>query len=339
MPAELGADRAARAGDHHHAVAEPFAQARVVENDRIASQEVVELDRADRGQRRAPAHQVLVRRHGEHFDSRIGADLRDAAAHAVRGRRQRDDHLAHAVLLRPRRQARDRTQHAHAVQQPPALRRIVVDEPDHAPLPAPRELAREARAGFARADHEHRLAERGERAVEPVLLPDPVGEAIAGHQEDEHDRVEDQHAARHDRLHLQHHEDRPGSAARRARRRARSAAGRGRSRIATGRDRGRRRRRSRACSGRIQTSVRAMSARNGSRKSRPNRSQYIEAQASAATQRSWTKASHARKFWGCFIVVLMYACANDSQCRQRARRSRRSTLRAPASPRPARRPA
>ena len=117
VPAELGADRAARAGDHHHAIAEPFAQARVVEDDRIAAQQVVELDRANRGQRRAAADQVLVRRHGQHLDARVGADLRDAAAHAVRGRRQRDDHLAHAVLLRPRRQARDRAQHAHAVQQ------------------------------------------------------------------------------------------------------------------------------------------------------------------------------------------------------------------------------
>ena len=45
-----------------------------------------------------------------------------------------------------------------------------------------------------------------ERAVETMLLPDPVGEAVARHQEDEHDRIEDEHAARHDRLQLQHHE-------------------------------------------------------------------------------------------------------------------------------------
>ena len=50
-----------------------------------------------------------------------------------------------------------------------------------------------------------------------------------------------------------------------------------------------------ACSGRIQTSVRTMSARNGSWKSRPKRSQYVAAQASPAAQRSWTNASQARK--------------------------------------------
>jgi hypothetical protein len=76
---------------------------------------------------------------------------------------------------------------AHAVQQPSALRRVVVDQTDHAPLPAPREVAGQTRSGLARADHEHGLAEGGKRAVEAVLLPDPVGEAIARHEEDEHD--------------------------------------------------------------------------------------------------------------------------------------------------------
>ncbi len=207
VAAELGADRAAGAGDHHHAVAEPFAETRIVEDDRIAAQQVVELDRADGRERGPAADQVLVRRHRQDLDAHVGADLRDAAAHAVRSRGQRDDHLADPVLLRPGRQARDRTQHAHAVQQPAALRGVVVDEPDDAPLAAAGELPRQARAGFARADDEHRLAEGREGAVQAVLLPDSVGEAIAGHQEDEHDRIEDQHAARHDHLQLEHHED------------------------------------------------------------------------------------------------------------------------------------
>jgi hypothetical protein len=71
---------------------------------------------------------------------------------------------------------------------PAVLRGIVVDEAHDAPLPAARELAREARARFAGADDEHRLAERGKRAVQAVLLPDPVREAVARHHEDQHDR-------------------------------------------------------------------------------------------------------------------------------------------------------
>ena len=134
------------------------------------------------------------------------ADLGDAPAHAVRRRRQRDDHLAHAEFRRPMRQVGDRPQHVDVAQQPAVLGRVVVEQADDAPLPAARELLRQPRAGLAGADDQHRLAQRGERAVEPVLLPDPVGEAVAGHQEDQHDRIEDQHAARHDRLQLQHHQ-------------------------------------------------------------------------------------------------------------------------------------
>ena len=178
LAAELGADRAAGAGDQHHAIAEPLGEPRAVEHDRIAPEQVVELDRADRRQRRAAADQLLVGRHRQRLEAVRRADLGDAPAHAVRGRRQRDDHLAHAVLLRPRGQARDRPQHPHVAQQPPVLRRVVVEQADHAPLPAARELAGEPRAGLARADDEHRLAQRGERAVEAVLLPDPVGEAV-----------------------------------------------------------------------------------------------------------------------------------------------------------------
>ena len=224
-------------------------------------------------------------------------------------------------FLRPRREARDRAQHAHAVQQASALRGIVVDEPDHAPLPASRELAREARPGLAGADHEHRLAERGERAVEAMLLPDPVREAVAGHQEDEHrsGRRSARCAARPPASAASRGP--PGSAARPGPRRTRSAAGRGGSRIATGRGRGRRRRRSRpAAAG----STRACDPCRRGRarwKSRPNRTSTSQPRRALRPQRSWTKASHALKLWGCFIVVLLSACANDNQCRQKARRS------------------
>jgi hypothetical protein len=73
-------------------------------------------------------------------------------------------------------------------------------------LPAAREFARQSCARLARADHEHRLAQRGKRTVETVLLPDPVREAVSGHHEDQHDRIEDQHAARYHQMQLQHHE-------------------------------------------------------------------------------------------------------------------------------------
>jgi hypothetical protein len=60
---------------------------------------------------------------------------------------------------------------------------------------------------------------RRERAVDPMLLPQAEREARARHQEDQHDRVEEQHAARNDRVEPQHDEherNHDGAEARRA---------------------------------------------------------------------------------------------------------------------------
>ena len=54
LAAQLGADRAAGAGHHDDAIAEPLGEARVVEHDRVAAEQVVELDGAQRRQRVRP---------------------------------------------------------------------------------------------------------------------------------------------------------------------------------------------------------------------------------------------------------------------------------------------
>src|SRR5690348_11972373 len=46
LAAQLGADRSARAGDEHRAALEEAVQAGVIERYRIASEQVIELDRA-----------------------------------------------------------------------------------------------------------------------------------------------------------------------------------------------------------------------------------------------------------------------------------------------------
>ena len=206
LPAELGADRPAGAGHQRNAIAEPFGESCIVEHHRIATEQVVQLDRADCRQQRSPADQVVVRRHRQRLEPRRGADFGGPPAHRVRSRGQRDDDLAHAVLARIARELRNGPEHLHVAQHPAVLLRVVVEQADDAPLTAARQLVGEARARHAGAEHQHGLAERGERAVEPMLLPDPVREAIAGHDEDQHDRIEDQHAARHQRRLLQHDE-------------------------------------------------------------------------------------------------------------------------------------
>ena len=206
LAAQFGADRTARAGDQNHPVAQPLAQARAVQYDRVAAEQVVELYMAYRRQLRPPADQVFVRRHGQRLESRRRAKLRDVAAHTVRRRRQCDDHGAHAVTPDPQRQFRDGSQHAHVAQEAPLFRGVVVEETDAPPLSAVRELLGQQRAGLAGTKYKHRLAERYERAVEPMLLPDAVSEPTARHEKDQYRRIENEDTARHDRAQLHHHQ-------------------------------------------------------------------------------------------------------------------------------------
>ena len=198
LAAQFGADRTARAGDQYHPVAQPLAQARAVQHDRVAAEQVVELYMAYRRQLRPPADQVFVRRHGQRLESRRRAKLRDVAAHTVRRRRQCDDHGAHAVTPDPQRQFRDGSQDADVAQEAPLFRAIVVEQSDDAPLAAVREFLGQQRAGLAGTEDQDRLAERREGAVEPMLLPDAVSKATARHEKDQYRRVKDEDAARHD---------------------------------------------------------------------------------------------------------------------------------------------
>ena len=214
------------------------------------------------------------------------------------------------------RQRRDRAQDGDVAQHQAPLRRIVVDEPDDAPLRAARELAGEPRAGLAGADDQHRLAERRERAVEPVLLPAAVGEARAGHQEDQQHRVEDQHAARHHRLQLEHHQAQRDQQRAESRRQhdplqvdeAREApepaieSEREEDRALQRHD-PRQRPRDVGEVGLAKIEVEAAASRRRSTRAPPR-------------VRSWAKASQARQLVGVFIANPRSATANDNQWRR-----------------------
>ena len=126
LSTELGPDRPAGAGDHHRAVAEPVAQARSIEDDRIASEQVVELDLADAAELDSPADQVIVRRNRQRFDARLRADLSNAASDFVVGRRQRDDGLLHREAKRPVLHLGDASQDPDPVHHAAGLRRIII---------------------------------------------------------------------------------------------------------------------------------------------------------------------------------------------------------------------
>ena len=67
--------------------------------------------------------------------------------------------------LGPQRQLGNRAQNADVAQQPALLGRIVIEQADDAPFAAVRELLGEMCASFARAQNQHRLAQRRQGAV------------------------------------------------------------------------------------------------------------------------------------------------------------------------------
>ena len=99
LPGELRPDRAPGAGDHHHLVMHMGEQQTVVGRHRIASEQVLDLDRSeiahldaarrDLGQRRQRLHH-----HGEGLQRPDGG-----AALATKRRRHGEHHFLHALLL------------------------------------------------------------------------------------------------------------------------------------------------------------------------------------------------------------------------------------------------
>ena len=206
LPRQLGADRPSRARHHHDPAAEPFLQARAVQNHRIPADQVIELHVPDRRQLRSATDEIVVRRDGQRLDTDLRAELGNPPPHAVRCRRKCNDHLADAESLAPQRQLGNRPQHADVAQQPSLLGGVIVEQSNDAPLAAVGELLGQASPGFARAENQDRLAQRGKRAVEPMLFPDAVGKAAPRHEQNQDRRVQDEHTARHDGSQPQHHQ-------------------------------------------------------------------------------------------------------------------------------------
>jgi len=76
-----------------------------------------------------PAKHVVQRGHRHHRDARALADLHHAPARLVGHRGHGDDRVAQLEALREALQVLERAQHAHAVNEAPALLLVVVEEP------------------------------------------------------------------------------------------------------------------------------------------------------------------------------------------------------------------
>ncbi len=83
LPAKLRADRAAGAGDEHGASIKEAMQPGFVERDGITAEQIVELDRSQRGHADAAGNDVGERGHRHHADAGLAAELDRTLALAV----------------------------------------------------------------------------------------------------------------------------------------------------------------------------------------------------------------------------------------------------------------
>ena len=101
LPAELGADRAAGAGDQHHLAGEVAADAIQLHPHGLAPEDVLDLDRAHLAHSAAAGLQQLEdRRHRAHRDRLPATGLHNTRAQGARRRGDRDHHLVGLGLAR-----------------------------------------------------------------------------------------------------------------------------------------------------------------------------------------------------------------------------------------------
>ncbi len=205
LAAELGADRAAGAGDEHDAAGQVAAYAVEVHAHRLAAEHVLDPDRAHlpRQQPAARLEQLEHRRHRAHRHAALAAGGDHARAHRSRRGGHRDQHLVGLDVLEHARQLLRRAEHGQPAVDPRALlARIVVDEADRpvAQIRVAQDLAQQQPAAVAGTDDQHgaRVAARAESAQRALV--DQVDEEARAADEDEHQQpVEHQHAGRHGR--------------------------------------------------------------------------------------------------------------------------------------------
>ena len=196
LAAQLRADGTAGAGDQDTMPADELPQAGVVEHDRIATEQIIELDAAQLRDGDLAVSDVVERRHRHDLHPGFGGKFDRAAAHRVRNARHGNDGGADRALRRDCRDLVDAAQHRDAVHVAAALELVVVEQADHAPLRIAPQLAQQLVGRLAGAQHQHRLAADVGKARQPAFLPGPVSETAATHHQDQQQRIEQEHRAR-----------------------------------------------------------------------------------------------------------------------------------------------
>ncbi len=161
LPAELGADRAPGARDQHGLAREVGRDRLQVDLDRLAAEDVLDLDRTDlRGEVVLVGDQLVEAGERLHGNALPARDLDDMLALLARGGRDRDQELVRPVVAQDVRELVRRPEHADAVDAEVLLARVVVDDPDRrvAELARALHLLDHELTRVAGADDDHFLA-------------------------------------------------------------------------------------------------------------------------------------------------------------------------------------
>ena len=219
LTAELGADRPAGAGDEHGLVLHVRGDRVDVDLDRLAAEQVLDLDGTDLLCEVEIAGDQLVQARQRLDGDVLGArHLDDPSALPARGGRDRDQELVGATVTEQVRQLVARAEHADPVHAEVLLARVVVDEADRRVAEAGRaqHLPQRQLGGVARADDDHLFAACHDRTALRALDDRPREHAGAGDECQRQQRVDHPHCPRHLRgVDVEEAEDEEGDEARR----------------------------------------------------------------------------------------------------------------------------
>ena len=195
LAAQLGADRAAGAGDQHPLAGEVRRDRPQVGVDHVAPEQVGDVDVADVGDRGTAGLEQLAGSR-QHLDvepalRRSAADLPDRLGACAR---DRDDRSARAGLVPDLGQVARRPHHRDAANAAVPLRGVVIDQADRAPLRAgvAAHGVDQLPATFAGADHQRRLGAAQGAVAERVVTRHAVDAATPDHREHRAERSGDE---------------------------------------------------------------------------------------------------------------------------------------------------
>ena len=211
LPAELRADRSARAGDEHDLAGQVARDRGDVDLDRLAAEHVLHLDRAQLARQVEVAGDELGEtRQRLHRHALAPRRVHDPLAHFAGRRGDRDQQLVGPVLAQHLGQLVRRAEHPHAVQAHVLLAPVVVDEPDRrvAERRVAEHLLDDQLRGVARADDDRLLAARDDAAGSRSLEDRAREQARTGHERETEQQVDEPDALRHAcRVQLEERED------------------------------------------------------------------------------------------------------------------------------------